>query len=184
VYTWLRIVGESTFILHDFTSAGFQEKIEMMIQKSTVVSSVSSASEQNAVLADGHPQLDDFLRVETHGPDSDLHMGTSKDQVAGLRDIHLSDLREWPKTLYMDIHGIPEDWLSLVSQTTRVANIIDFLGLSVGDILLSQDSQRPSFHPAVACQRRHHSTKGFRYCTRSHKHDVFSYAVASFHRWM
>ncbi|CAN9241716.1 unnamed protein product [Alternaria alternata] len=127
VYTWLRIVGESTFMLHDLTSAGFQEKIERMIQKSTAVSSVSSASEQNAVLADEHPQLDDFLRVETHGPDSDLHMGTSKDQEAGLRDIHLSDPREWPKTLYMDIYGIPEDWLSLVSQTTRVANIIDFL---------------------------------------------------------
>ena len=103
VYTWLRIVGESTFVLHDLTSADFQAKIERMIQKTTAVSSVSSASEQNAVLADEHPQLDDFLRVETHSPDSDFHIGTSKDQDAGLRDIHLSDPREWPKTLYMDI---------------------------------------------------------------------------------
>ncbi|KAL6158346.1 hypothetical protein ACJBU6_02465 [Exserohilum turcicum] len=127
VYTWLRIIGESTFTLHDHNSSGMQAKIERIFQTNLGVPSVLPVSDQDAMVADEHPQLDDFLRVQTHGTDSDSDVDASKDQEAGLRDIHLSDLRQWPKTLYMEIYGIPEDWLSLVSQTTRVANILDFL---------------------------------------------------------
>jgi arginine metabolism regulation protein II len=72
-------------------------------------------------------QLDDFLRIKSHGTDSDDDPEAHKDNETGLRDIHLEDTRTWSNTLYMDIYGIPEIWLSYVSQTTRVANIMDYL---------------------------------------------------------
>lgn len=75
----------------------------------------------------GDSQLDDFLRIQSHGADSDDGVETYKDNETGLSDIHLEDPRNWSNTLYMDIYGIPEIWLSYVSQTTRVANIIDYL---------------------------------------------------------
>ena len=127
VYTWLRIIGESTFTLHDYDNSGLREKIEKAARNNRGVPDTSPISEQGSIDVDEHSQLDDFLRVETHGTDSDSDVDASKDQTAGLRDIHLADLRKWSKTLYMDIYGIPEIWLSLVSQTTRVANIMDFL---------------------------------------------------------
>jgi arginine metabolism regulation protein II len=74
-----------------------------------------------------HLQLDDFLRIQSHGTDSDDDAEAYKDNETGLRDIHLEDTRAWSKTLYMDIYGIPEIWLSYVSQTTRVANVMDYL---------------------------------------------------------
>ncbi|KAH7391989.1 fungal-specific transcription factor domain-containing protein [Phaeosphaeria sp. MPI-PUGE-AT-0046c] len=127
VYTWLRIVGESTFVLHHHDSSGLQAKIETMIRNNKAVPSGLPAPEQDAVPASEQFQFDDFLRIETHSTDSDSDIDSSKDQEAGLRDIHLADLRQWSNTLYIQIYGIPEAWLSLVSQTTRVANIIDFL---------------------------------------------------------
>lgn len=74
-----------------------------------------------------HSQLDDFLRIQSHGTDSDDDPEAYKDNETGLRDIHLEDTRTWSNTLYKDIYGIPEVWLSYVSQTTRVANIMDYL---------------------------------------------------------
>lgn len=71
--------------------------------------------------------MDDFLRIQSHGPDSDDDAEAHKDHETGLRDIHLEDGRVWSNTLYMDVYGIPEIWLSYVSQTTRVANIMDYL---------------------------------------------------------
>jgi arginine metabolism regulation protein II len=127
VYTWLRIVGETTFVLHDHNSPDLQAKIETMIQNNIEVSNVLPASEQDSVSADEQFQLDGFLRVETLGTECDSDIDASKDHEGGLRDIHLADLRKWSKTLYTQIYGIPETWLSLVSQTTKVANIIDFL---------------------------------------------------------
>lgn len=71
--------------------------------------------------------MDDFLRIQSQGAESDDDGEALKDQETGLRDIHLEDGRVWSNTLYMDIYGIPEIWLSYVSQTTRVANIMDYL---------------------------------------------------------
>lgn len=71
--------------------------------------------------------MDDFLRIQSHGTDSDDEAEAHKDTETGLRDIHLEDGRVWSNTLYMDVYGIPEIWLSYVSQTTRVANIMDYL---------------------------------------------------------
>jgi arginine metabolism regulation protein II len=101
--------------------------VENIIKQHCRYDSSMSSSEQNTPAVEEYFQLDDFLRVEVHGTDSDPDVDASKDQEAGIRDIHLVDLRQWSKTLFMDIYGIPEVWLSLLSQTTRVANVIDLL---------------------------------------------------------
>ncbi|KAK1144459.1 hypothetical protein N8T08_005331 [Aspergillus melleus] len=94
VYTWLRIVGEST--------------------------QPDSGGESDL-------RLDDFLRIHPKPSDSDLNIDEPKDDEIGLHDIHLLDSREFSGTLYRQVYGIPETWLSLVSQTTRLANVMKTL---------------------------------------------------------
>lgn len=127
VYTWLRIIGESTFILHDHSRSGLQARIEKTFKSNRETFSVSPTNEQDNTTEIEHSQLDDFLRIKSSGEDSECDSKATKEQEVGLRDIHLEDMRNFPNTLYMDIYGIPEKWLSLVSQTTRVANIMDYL---------------------------------------------------------
>ncbi|KAL8851726.1 MAG: hypothetical protein Q9221_003336 [Calogaya cf. arnoldii] len=79
-------------------------------------------------------QLDDFLRVDTHETDSEPDFEDNKEPETGIRDIHLEDLRQWPGTMYLQIYSIPETWLSLVSQTTRLANVMDVVNASNGGV--------------------------------------------------
>lgn len=72
-------------------------------------------------------RLDDFLRIHPRPSDSDLNIDEPKDDETGLHDIHLLDSRQFSGTLYRQIYGIPETWLSLVSQTTRLANVMETL---------------------------------------------------------
>ncbi|KGO53023.1 Protein of unknown function DUF3468 [Penicillium expansum] len=120
VYTWLRIVGESTFVLHDYnlSSSSFEALGSRFQSRHTPDSEEMASTEPN-------PRLDDFLRLETQNSDSDLNIDEPKDQTSGLHDIHLQDSRSYPETLYKQIYGIPETWLSLVSQTTRLANVLE-----------------------------------------------------------
>ncbi|KAJ9485397.1 hypothetical protein VN97_g7958 [Penicillium thymicola] len=120
VYTWLRIVGESTFVLHDYnlSSSSFEALGSRFQSQHTPNSEEMGSTEPN-------PRLDDFLRLETQNSDSDLNIDEPKDQTSGLHDIHLQDSRSYPETLYKQIYGIPETWLSLVSQTTRLANVLE-----------------------------------------------------------
>lgn len=116
VYTWQRIIGESTFVLHNHKNAVLQGKIESTFQSNTPVPVIGSCeASQEVHTSPEHSQLDDFLRIQAHGSDSDDDAGAHKDNETGLRDIHLEDTRTWSNTMYMDIYGIPEVWLSYVS---------------------------------------------------------------------
>ncbi|KAL4802442.1 fungal-specific transcription factor domain-containing protein [Aspergillus unguis] len=116
VYTWLRLVGESTYVLHDYSpSNSFIEALSSKFQRS------DTAKHSN----EPNPRLDDFLRLEAHDADSDLNINDPKDAHTGLYDIHLQDSRSFSDTLYKQVYGIPETWLSLLSQTTRLANVME-----------------------------------------------------------
>ncbi|PLB53800.1 hypothetical protein P170DRAFT_396485 [Aspergillus steynii IBT 23096] len=123
VYTWLRIVGESTYALHDYTP------------HESFVKNINRHSRCERLAANGHTdmggesdlRLDDFLRIQPRPSDSDLNIDEPKDDEIGLHDIHLLDSRQFSGTLYRQIYGIPETWLSLVSQTTRLANVMETL---------------------------------------------------------
>lgn len=121
VYTWLRLVGESTYVLHDYNpSTSFIEALDSNFQRhrQPTVPEGQSSHESN-------PRLDDFLRLEAHDADSDLNINEPKDEQTGLHDIHLQDSRSFSDTLYKQVYGIPETWLSLLSQTTRLANVME-----------------------------------------------------------
>lgn len=72
-----------------------------------------------------HPRLDDFLRVKSFEPNDEPDFEDLKDPETGLHDVHLEDIRKDEQTMYMEIYGIPETLLSLISQTTRLANVMD-----------------------------------------------------------
>ncbi|EON66466.1 hypothetical protein W97_05564 [Coniosporium apollinis CBS 100218] len=118
IYTWVRIVGESTYVIHDYQSYG--------PLVNTINDRGDSRRTDTSKTHTGHnARLDDFLRLKAHQSDSDLEIEDPKDSEVGLHDIHLEDSREFSDHMYLQIYGIPETWLSLVSQTTRLANVMD-----------------------------------------------------------
>ena len=138
VYTWLRIVGESTFIIHDYANLALLPRIENYLQRSRNTS--SRATDDLNTPANNYGQLDDFLRVDTHETDSEPDFDEQKEHEAGIHDIHLQDMRQWSGTLYSQIYSIPETWLSFVSQTTRLANVIDVMNASNDEVTHSFSS--------------------------------------------
>ena len=128
LYTWSRIVGESSYVLrnHDQTqiaTAIGSYSISSRKRRPGRRSVDASESDQS-----GHnSKLDDFLRLDSDAPESDVDISAQKDSDKGLRDIHLEDPREYSGTMYLQLYGISETWLSLVSQTTRLANVMDSL---------------------------------------------------------
>lgn len=138
VYTWLRIVGESTFTIHDYANSALFSRVEDSIGRSR--SALDRASEDIPSPAIIYGQLDDFLGVDTHETDSEPDFEEDKEQEVGIRDIHLQDIRHWSETLYLQIYSIPETWLSFVSQTTRLANVIDVMNASKGAVPRSFDA--------------------------------------------
>ncbi|KAL2800253.1 fungal-specific transcription factor domain-containing protein [Aspergillus keveii] len=115
VYTWHRIVGESTYVLHDYTPS----KTFLHALQNNFKSSRPAATE------DPTSRRDSFMRLEINATDRDLNIDERKDKETSLKDIHLEDSRNFPETLYKQIYGIPETWLSLLSQTTRLANVME-----------------------------------------------------------
>ncbi|CAI7581334.1 unnamed protein product [Penicillium pancosmium] len=120
VYTWLRIVGESTYVLQDFTaSQQFIDALNHQIQ--TCRPESMRGSSQSTSDRDTHH--DDFLHME-HS-DNDLDIDSPKDSRKDIPDIHLHDSRKSAATLAKQVYGNSETWLSLVSQTTRLANVLE-----------------------------------------------------------
>lgn len=136
VYGWIRIVGESTFVLHDYDACALN--IERLMGSHHDQSNRSSAesqgpgTQQHSVASQemDHERLDDFLRLRPHASDSDLEIEEPKEQEVGRRDIHLEDSRKFQDTMMPMIYGVPETWLSLVSQITRLANLMEMLKAS------------------------------------------------------
>ncbi|PWY62371.1 C6 transcription factor [Aspergillus eucalypticola CBS 122712] len=117
-YTWLRIVGESTYALHNYMpSDTFMEALKYRF-RNQIVENTQAAGYRTS-------RLDDFLRLDRRPSDSDLDIDEPKEADVGLYDIHLQDSRKYPATLYSQIYGVSETWLSLVSQTTRLANVME-----------------------------------------------------------
>lgn len=119
VYTWVRIIGESTYVLHDYSA---QANAVNAIQSP---SNLPGCLKYEPTQPSRNARLDDFLRLEDDT--TEVQIDEQKDAEAGLADIHLDDARNYPATMYLQIYGLPETWLSLLSQTTRLANAMDSL---------------------------------------------------------
>ena len=128
-YTWSRIVGESTYVLHHHDQSQIAAAIGSYrtSPRKKRASGLSVEATESYCRSGHNPKLDDFLRLDSDVPESDVDSNAQKDSDKGLRDIHLEDSRDWPATMYLELYGISEKWLSLVSQTTRLANVMDSL---------------------------------------------------------
>lgn len=71
--------------------------------------------------------LDDFLQLEECKIAIDHDADALHDSSEGRLDIHLTSPLIDRDGMCMQIYGVPETWLRLVSQTTRMANILDGL---------------------------------------------------------
>ncbi|PIA97503.1 Arginine metabolism regulation protein II [Cercospora beticola] len=117
MYAWYRIIGESTYVLHEYGEGTTPQSLQFV---------VGTIPPQNSTQESGAgSRLDDFLRLELRPEDSDLDLSQTKEPELSLRDIHLEDSRTNSATMYDQIFGVSETWLSLVSQTTRLANKMD-----------------------------------------------------------
>lgn len=111
-------MGESTYVLHDYSlSKQFLDALQQNFQPPV------AGPESAETMDESSARIDNFLRLETHSLDRDLNIHERKDQETSLRDIEVS--RDYPETLYKEIYGIPETGLSLISQTTRLANVME-----------------------------------------------------------
>ncbi|KAK4940350.1 hypothetical protein LTR10_019566 [Elasticomyces elasticus] len=131
VYTWMRIIEESTYVLRNFQNVGASTTLGISRQSAKEPrTDMSIAGRTETQYQPGpNPRLDDFLRFEASASEHEVEM-TPKDREVGLHDIHLEDSREFAETMYMELYGISETWLSLVSQTTRLANVMDSLSVN------------------------------------------------------
>ena len=126
-HTWSRIVGESSYVLQNYDQSQIAAAIESYSSSSNKRRSIcrsAEATELNSRLSH-NPKLDDFLGLDSDAPESDVDVNAQKESDKGLRDIHLEDPREWAGGMYLQLYGISETWLKLVSQITRLANVMD-----------------------------------------------------------
>ena len=125
MYTWVRIVGESTYVLHDYSA---------LVAK--LRPSAASGKAKQPIYAPAGPnvRLDDFLRFQRHKSDYQQDTSDCEPQESGLTDFHLENASENPDTLYGLMYGVDEGWLRLLSKTTRLANHMDAIR-SNGDML-------------------------------------------------
>lgn len=116
-------MGESTYVIHDHDTQepNMYRPAPQPQQESLYAGGVQPLQDPQ------YARLDDFLRLQPHASDSDLEIEELKEHETGRRDIHLEDSRESADTLYPQVYGIPETWLSLVSQVTRLANLLDMV---------------------------------------------------------
>ncbi|SCO90023.1 uncharacterized protein FRV6_14151 [Fusarium oxysporum] len=125
-YTWNRIVGESTYVLHDYGT--FQHAISASVGEPAISDGAEAnimANESSSHNTQENTRLDDFLRIGHRFEEVGSHLEGQKDAQAGTEDIHLEDPRTSVEDGFHVIYGIPEQWLSLLSRTTRLANWLD-----------------------------------------------------------
>ncbi|KAL4954702.1 fungal-specific transcription factor domain-containing protein [Aspergillus filifer] len=112
VYCWLRIMSESTYVLHEYTlSNQHQQALNAFFQ-------AQRSRDQDT-------RLDDFRHIQSS--EHDLNIDEPKARRLDITDIHLQDSRHSDETLGRQVYGIPETWLSLLSQTTRLANVMEIM---------------------------------------------------------
>ena len=122
LYAWLRLMGESTYVLHSYVpSDSFIDSLNTICQVHTPHPGKSSTAE----IHERCRRIDDFLYFENS--EGDLNIDEPKDRRLDIPDIHLQDSRMSVESLCQQVYGIPETMLSLVSQTTRLANIMETL---------------------------------------------------------
>ncbi|KAM0227401.1 hypothetical protein ACHAPO_011587 [Fusarium lateritium] len=119
------LMGHAWVVSDQIEARRIQIEAERLAMGASVLDASTALSQPDM----GHIQedtgLDDFLRVQYHHEEADGSFDGHKDAQAGNQDIHLEDPRHVVEDQFHVIYGIPEQWLSLLSRTTRLANWMD-----------------------------------------------------------
>lgn len=122
-YTYMRIIGETTYVLHE------TNKLEYASGQVTHDNAFRRMPrDENAIPAwipHGHnPRLDDFLGI---GPSSTEleHVTKSRENTHDDIGVDHSESADVAGSRYLKLYGLSQTWLSFVSRTTRLANLID-----------------------------------------------------------
>ncbi|KAL2419245.1 hypothetical protein ABEF95_002813 [Exophiala dermatitidis] len=115
VYTWMRVLGESTFLLHDYRN---YHSVPDMLK-----------------LYELAPSERDVLAILSNSHSSSTSQNGPSDPLLYLHDLADGNLEpakdpNAPKSsddIYLAVYGVPEIWLRLLAHTTRLANIKDVL---------------------------------------------------------
>ena len=135
IYGYLRIIAESTFVLHGSceSSPSFTDTSQ---RASTLINHafrMRRCSSENAGTMDLHKV---------------------KDAASAYHDLHLEDLRRWDQSLFPEVYGMPETVLGLISETTRLANEMEYLKVAPShDSLLTVErlQERASLLEEIIC---------------------------------
>lgn len=117
VYAWMRIVSESTNVIHH--------------HHTTIHAIIPSPSDGKDEGAHGHISkerdsgLDSFLQLEPYQLSNGSDVGARTVPASSTVDIHMETAHHDIDNLHMQIYGVPETWLRLVSQITRLSNALD-----------------------------------------------------------
>ncbi|KAJ3535676.1 hypothetical protein NM208_g7044 [Fusarium decemcellulare] len=129
-YTWNRIVGESTYVLRDHERNGEEQPWRP---------SKGWSGRHHKRRTVPNLKLDDFLHLEPPPLETEAAEGCER-----LHDIHLTRHQGKSESTFMMLYGISETWLSLLSQTTRLANQMEALkaGAESRDVQLVEYLER------------------------------------------
>ncbi|KAK5102615.1 hypothetical protein LTS08_003415 [Lithohypha guttulata] len=97
----------------------FQESISLTSSRSPLLLNLVDAVESSGVVVKGADTP--FFGLSAWG-DLELKFQELKTQEVGENDLHLASPGTWKATLYPEIFGVPETWLTLLSQIIRLAN--------------------------------------------------------------
>ena len=129
MYTWIRILTESTLVIHN--AIPHTAPCKELWSRGLDTEEINRLTQRRATVAayDQSGRLDDFLflPVTQSESDRDLNIDDPKESQVNLGDIHLVDSRKVPDELHTVVNGVSETWLGLLSQTTRLANVMDQL---------------------------------------------------------
>lgn len=160
IYAWMRIVSESTYVFYETHAAEYSgvrqapghptsASLDRPKNRSQPGNNVNQPTKP-------HVTLDSFLHLQPK-PLHQAHVNENAER--DIRDIHLAGSRSDQNNMYMQIYGVPETWLSLVSQTTRLANVVDRLSTaktSDAEALLSLQPRSSHLENAVCLFRSRH----------------------------
>lgn len=159
IYAWMRIVSESTHVL------GENQTVEASYIRPAPNHPTSTALDRSRNRSQAgastqpikpHVTLDSFLHLQP----KTLHQAqVSEASERDIRAIHLADSQPDKNNMYMQIYGVPETWLSLVSQITRLANVMDRLSTEKrgdAELLVSLHPRSSDLENAVCTFRFRH----------------------------
>lgn len=125
VYAWMRIISESTNVLHD--APLLSEPTEILTAENCFTQPSVDGLPLHSLQEASCKGLDNFLYLVEYKARPLLDKDTCEKTAEGQLDLHLTSPLVDRDGMCMQIYGVPETWLRLVSQTTRLANLLDKL---------------------------------------------------------